>query len=494
MSSMKGVLVAVILASLVAYMIGSLYPVPVGIPGITTGSPGAAASTVTTTVTETMWKTTTYTNTLTSIAFQTLVSTTTVTTTLTEYSVSTIILAEGPGLTRVEVVIPSFRQADSGGELMLAGRYLALRYASWRPFIAVCEANTNTTCMYLTPFQVKGPAVYAKLLSYDGFYYTELYDVAEVVAGISSMGMAKPILLFKAADGWSCSLTASSQSAVTIANCSRVSLNVGPAKGMSMIEAVVRYVNSTSISYVSSILYQSGSEPSLPNATWRVLQWLDENASYDYDKAASNSTYIYDPITFATLKKGICTDYALFTATALVNISWDVYILVFNTTNGGHAVAGVVVNGGFFILDQHLPPVEVDDYFRDLESFIGGSLNSDIFLHRIWLENGSLRLLMTRVSLGDLARLYPDTNPADGLTQAFASELVNVFKALGRYNPGAGSQVCVDFTWPGFKYYSDALAKQYAVYVAEKVLQQGGSIIVSSVALTDQYTVRICYR
>jgi len=493
MNGWRTVLVSIILSLIIAYIIGSLYPLP--IVGLGRGNP---VSTITKTSTRTVTETSTVTTTLTSEIYRT----TTVTTTLSETIMSstmvtftsTTTIIEARELTSLELIIPSFRLVDEGGELMLAGRYIVLRYTSWRPVLIMMDAVNNTNYFYLTPFQITVPAVYAKLLEYDGLYYMEIYDVAEITDMISSRGLSRPILLFKALNGWACNI-ASSTSTINITDCRTTPIKVGAGTGATIIEAVVKYVNTSSIQYVSSLLYGDSQPRDLGNASWRLLQWLEENTSYDYVKADSNYSYIYDPITFANIRKGICTDYALFTATALINLSSSVYILVFNTTKVGHATAGIVIGGGFFILDQGLPPIELEDYFSSLESIIGGVLVGDVFLHEVWIENNTVKLLMIRTSLEDLLRKYPDTNTLDDVTPGFINELINVLRERYRYNPGARPTGCLEFNWGGFKYYSDIFAHEYAVYVADRLTGTlGANIVITDVDVPKSYTIRVCYQ
>ncbi|MEL9909334.1 transglutaminase-like domain-containing protein [Desulfurococcus sp.] len=486
-------LLSIVLSLIIAYVIGSLYPLP--IVGMSRGNP---VPTITETSTRTVTETSTVTTTLTSEIYRTTTVTTTLSQTVTSRTMvtitSTTTIIETRELTSLELVIPSFRLVDGGGELMLAGRYLVLRYTSWRPVLIMVDAVNNANYFYLTPFQVTVPVVYARLLEYDGLYYTEIYDVAEVADMISSRGLSRPVLLFKALNDWACDI-ASSISAINITGCRATPIKVEAGIGTTIIEAVVKYVNTSSIQYISHLLYNDSQPRDLGNASWMVLQWLEEYTSYDYVKAGSNHGYIYDPITFANIRRGICTDYALFTATALINLSRSVYILVFNTTNVGHATAGVVIGGGFFILDQKLPPIELEDYFSNLDSIIGGVLVGDIFLHEVWIENNTVKLLMIRTSLEDLLRKYPDTNPLDDITPGFINELINVLGETYKYDPGAKPTGYLEVNWGGFKYYSDIFAHEYAVYVANRLAGTlGASIVITGVDEPKPYTIRVYYQ
>jgi len=488
--------VIVLLAFLAAYIFGSMYPLPYiserqgsGVTVTTTVSERSVETSVITIV-STMTKSTLIPMTVT----ETVSSTHTITSTTTYYYTSTV--TERGDLGSVQLLVPSFRLSSGDTELMVSGRYLILRYTTWRPILLIIDENNNALQLYLTPFQVRAPAVYVKQLYYDGLYYTEIYDSAEVAREIASRGFTSPQLLLKALNdrSWLCRVDIGS-GAVNITGCRETYVNVEPGEGITLIEAVVKYVNTTSISYVSSLLYHGNPSSSLAEASWMVLEWLTNNTSYDYEKANSNVSYIYDPITFANLRKGICTDYALFTVAALVNLTGSTYILVFNTTRVAHAVAGVVVDGGFFVLDQSLPPIELEDYFSSLGELLGGVLNSDIFLYRVWLENGSVRLSITRLTLGDLLRIYPDTNPSDDITDVFMSRLTDYLKTLYKYDAGSAPTEHVEVKWGGFRYYSDVFVDQYVKYVVDNLKNTlPTDAIITSVSRGGPYTVYIYFK
>jgi len=180
---------------------------------------------------------------------------------------------------------------------------------------------------------------------------------------------------------------------------------------------------------------------------------------------------------------------------ALVNLTGSTYILVFNTTRVAHAAAGVVVDGRFFVLDQSLPPIELEDYFSNLGELLGSVLNSDVFLYRVWLEKGSVRLSITRLTLGDLLRIYPDTNPSDDLTNVFMSRLADYLKTLYKYNAGSTPTGYVDVKWDGFRYYSDVFMDQYVKYVVDNLKNAlPADATITSVSRGGPYTVYIYFK
>ena len=118
------------------------------------------------------------------------------------------------------------------------------------------------------------------------------------------------------------------------------------------------------------------------DTAWSILEWEDENLVYDVEKAAlpppqiiirGRDVEIHDggraiqtPSETLILRKGICTDYAFLTL-ALLKYNGCVGYLVnvtFKDGGEGHVAAAVPINGTFFILDQHLPPLDPEGYYR----------------------------------------------------------------------------------------------------------------------------------
>ncbi len=115
---------------------------------------------------------------------------------------------------------------------------------------------------------------------------------------------------------------------------------------------------------------------------WRILEWIDENISYDYEKAllpppvieyrgsdvrvVSGGERMYQtPLETIMRKKGICGDYAILTAALLLASNCTAYI--FNISFAGddenHVTAAVKFDT-YYVLDQHLPPLDLGSYYR----------------------------------------------------------------------------------------------------------------------------------
>ena len=119
-------------------------------------------------------------------------------------------------------------------------------------------------------------------------------------------------------------------------------------------------------------------------SVWNILEWEGEWISYDWEKAkqpfarvviypngtekvvqGENNT-IQTPYETIMKRTGICTDYTVLTDALLLAMNYSpVYAMEINfTTPPNHAAAAMKINGWFFVLDQHLPPMDLGAYYR----------------------------------------------------------------------------------------------------------------------------------
>ena len=104
------------------------------------------------------------------------------------------------------------------------------------------------------------------------------------------------------------------------------------------------------------------------DTAWNVLKWVDGNIEYNKTKALIVKTELQSPVETVNKGDGICSDYALLTASLLLNLDINpVYVLDIklykDSESGGHAAVAVELNGDYFILDQHLPVMHIASYY-----------------------------------------------------------------------------------------------------------------------------------
>ncbi len=134
------------------------------------------------------------------------------------------------------------------------------------------------------------------------------------------------------------------------------------------LDQVLRcYFRTSYIDRIGSLIFTNRRVDKLPLAEkiWLVLWWVSSNIRYNYTKARQRTFCVQTPYVTLLRKSGVCVDYAVLTAALLLylNVS-PVYIVVLK--NIDHAVVIVKVNGTPFVLDQHLPPIEIQDYAQYL--------------------------------------------------------------------------------------------------------------------------------
>ncbi|WP_297437062.1 transglutaminase-like domain-containing protein [Thermococcus sp.] len=120
----------------------------------------------------------------------------------------------------------------------------------------------------------------------------------------------------------------------------------------------------------------------IEESVWNVLEWEGKNLHYNWTKANETPSYIEVrsngrnevvsgggselQTPYETIKRGagICTDYTLLTDALLLSMGYSpVYMMEPNLSKSAHSTAVIRVEGWYFVLDQHLPPMDLDAYY-----------------------------------------------------------------------------------------------------------------------------------
>ncbi len=101
--------------------------------------------------------------------------------------------------------------------------------------------------------------------------------------------------------------------------------------------------------------------------SWRLLAAEGKYFSYDNARARlvmkGEAPLVLSPPRFIDLRRGICSDYSVFTSVALYLGGYTPRVLDVNLTGPvGHAATAVEYNGKLFVLDQHLPLWPITGY------------------------------------------------------------------------------------------------------------------------------------
>ncbi|GEM_PF-6141597 len=229
-------------------------------------------------------------------------------------------------------------------------------------------------------------------------------------------------------------------------------------------------------------------------AIWKILSWVDKHIRYDYSKASA-SIVIYNPDSeevpkyqspLRTINKGtgICADYAILISSLLVYAGIDSYILVIDSSTLRHAAAVAVVDNTPFVLEQHPPPIEFQDYY---EYMLGSlSLVRDSTLYHVVRKDGKLALREVRIPQSWLRDSYPE----DYTPESLAYDVLRAAETLSnkRIIPDAGLKSLIACNYSAIQlspriglagleyvntinFYSPALKHVYALYYAEYLVE-----------------------
>ena len=278
---------------------------------------------------------------------------------------------------------------------------------------------------------------------------------------------------------------------IEIEKCKKILVNVeGPELNgyPSLLDAVLGSYNEETLAKLRRTIY-GDKAPRSPAATaWETLEWVEKHISYDYEKERERSPAVYSPLKLLELGKGVCSDYAVLLAAALLASGQKTaYIVAMSLEPVPHAVAATSLNNTLFVLDQHPPPIEVGDY---AEYLLGNKTIQAYVIKATWTSSG-LTVKAYPAELGPELDTYPldkipektieearllisretGTKPAKELETVI--ETGNVYTYIDRYlEPLAG---ITGQPVPIGVLYSPALDKEWAKTIAmtgEQILRQ----------------------
>ncbi len=236
---------------------------------------------------------------------------------------------------------------------------------------------------------------------------------------------------------------------------------------------------------------------------WNVLAWEGENLKYNWSKATLSPTVIeyiqsngvervkivrkgiwyQTPAETLRKRNGICGDYAIFTSALLADMNVTPYPVIVNFTSGnGHAAVLVKIKGWYFVLDQHLPPMDLGAYYREWkyyrQSTFGSRTIKDIHVYLVKPGRGEARVVDEgKITPEEMFRQDYRINAED--LKALSYSLMQDFRKAGlipdpalkglkpgSYLPqGYTSGRFWTFTFPHYAdYYNPVFFRQYSQY------------------------------
>ena len=333
----------------------------------------------------------------------------------------------------------SIRAGVGSGYLYLERRAPYRGYASVE---AVLEARDGAH-LYLSPFRLEDglTAVYSRISRERQEMY---FQAGEVAAWLERHGGSGTLYYGDAR----CDIAVSSSGGLFLGSCSEM-LTVEPPyveplyrdSYDTILDALVLGLDAKAPPW--TVIEVNGSLLALPNVTearlaalavygntsvtdpaaasWRLLEFMDSMFKYNYTKQslinAGADVGVYAPHKMLEARSGVCSDYAVFGAAALLGAGLDAYVLSMDLPGGpGHAAAAAAVGDALYVLDQHLPPVELSDYLEYVARGAHG-----LILYRATMGNGGVvveeYLLDPLIEAGVVADPYPADRLEPGVVE-----------------------------------------------------------------------------
>lgn len=356
----------------------------------------------------------------------------------------------------------------------LEGNYLIVEHKErWLPYLWLKVDNRT---IHLTPYTVYGSDyVVADYVFVNSTHSKAVYSTSKILSLITTRGAPSEIKLIIEVESKRCYMRLLGEGKLVFTSCESVTLlpsynYIFFGLRSSLYEVLVYKVNSASVDYLRKHLISSLEATTPAELVWKLGKWLEKNTEYDREKATHTffNYTVYGPIEFFEVKRGVCSDYAVFTATALLSGGFnETYILVFNTDNGRHATAAVEINSTLYVLDQQLPVYEWNDYVEYVLKPIGV-----IEVIKVSIDNhGGSSIEIKTIRPEDLSRKYPDTYPYDVLPESVVQEaMLALSRKLGfMYTPSCSYRMYYMLRWEVLKAYTPVFYKQYVELLAELI-------------------------
>ena len=384
-------------------------------------------TTVTRTVTRTVTETVTVTRTQTATATKTVTRTVTETVTAAPTATATTTATTAPPATappsQGEQGSPYYREppaprlpaapaaAAGDAEFYIGDGVLAVKRSSYNGFDTLVytvytmdgEERLVLTAPGVRPRGASSLEAFYANVSRSGVL--EAWSTRRIVEALGP-GSYRLVAYNGAGEAWECNITVTASSLEILDCVSTIYVPSPPPIGGydSVLSALVLGVNETSVTAVGMAVY-GGPAPGGPEAAWAALNWTDRNLVYDWAKyrllTGGGEVGVESPLEVLRTRRGVCSDYAVFTAAATLYAGLDSYVLLFPQAH--HAAAAVALNNTLFVLDQHLPPVELQDYLEyELPGYSG-----EIVVYHIHYRGGRAYVVAYSIEPGSVVDAYP---------------------------------------------------------------------------------------
>lgn len=374
--------------------------------------------------------------------------------------------------------------------LSIEGDYLVVKYyGRWLPYL---WAAVNRT-IHLVPYPVlDNDSVIADYVLVTSNYSTakfSLHKLYRLVNGYIYNTTSIKVEIDSPDASKRCYLSYNG-TALGFTECESVSFITLPSlfNTMSIHEAVLRYVNSTTVDYLRQHLLGSNGSRGPVDLSWYILDWLDKNTEYDYTSTLTTwfSSAIRDPITFFNTRRGVCSDYALFTVTALIaGGANNVYTLLFETERSSHVTAAVEINNVLYVLDQRLPVYEWADYV----DYVFKPVGREMQVIRVWLDSDGLSAIeVFTVDPVEFTTERPDTHPSDRVPVKLVEDSIQL---VGRDLQKQVTPLCKWncyltwrlLSWKPLKAYTPLFHNYFVKFLADFIVKNAGTHLTRATCL-----------
>jgi len=249
--------------------------------------------------------------------------------------------------------------------------------------------------------------------------------------------------------------------------------------GNTVYEVVFMSFNEYAFQRIRESVFEGLQRDDMLSKIWHLVEWAESNIKYEHSKT---SPYIYDPLTFMEKKRGVCIDYAMFYALALLAIGFDeAYVLTLYVGGEGHAAAGVEYGGTMLVLEQHLPVMELQDYIQYSEMIFNASISPPIYAYKISRKNNGSAIEFFKISRVD----YEDSTPIDGITEEFARDVAQMLsQKLGARVIDAVLPYSYTWSWGTLRFYTSIFHDQWVEYVSDIIAKGFAKSSISPRVLT----------
>ncbi len=280
------------------------------------------------------------------------------------------------------------------------------------------------------------------------------------------------------------------------ANSETLSKNCRILWRYSFVCALKYALNSSNIAKVKTLAEELESNTTRQDV-WNILEWEGKNLKYNWSKATLPPTVVeyygssvkivrkgiwyQTPEETLKMHSGICGDYAIFTSALLLDMNVTPYPVVVNfTSEMGHAAVLVKIDGWYFVLDQHLPPMDLGTYYREWKYYrteFGERTIKDMHIYEV--QKGREAKVKDLGIITAREMLKEDYNLTDRDLKALCYGVMKEFENLGLkadpvlsslrpgsyLPPGYSDGRYWTFTFPHYAdYYNPVFYRQYVHY------------------------------